>query len=249
MKDIDATQTILSRPVAAVIGVFALAATTAGLIAAERLEIAVASATEPDPECLASYRWQPRVAKEKRRTSTEKCFVITSDFGDGHTANGKRRVGHDGKYRPHRGTDFGGKIGDRVIAMAPGVVRYVGWNDWEGNAITIEHGQDKEGNYIRTNCIHLDARAVAKGQHVNYGDLIGTLGQTGKGSGRLQGEPAHVHCGILKSTTRYFDRGTYKYLNLRKYFFGPDLLCYSSQKIYPALIETAFKVVVPVICK
>ena len=56
---------------AVVAGALALAGTTAGLIAAEDLEsaaaakVGAASATEPDPECLARYRWKPRFLEEK----------------------------------------------------------------------------------------------------------------------------------------------------------------------------------------
>lgn len=82
----------------------------------------------------------------------------------------------------HLGDDFnaitGGDtdLGDPIYAVANGKVRFVddvkgGW----GNAIRIVH-QLPSGELVESLYGHSDTTIVAKGQYVNKGDQIGTIG-------------------------------------------------------------------------
>lgn len=88
----------------------------------------------------------------------------------------------------HTGTDFGGKIGDIVIASRAGDVAFAGWyNNVYGNVVIINHG----GGY-QTFYAHLSRVAVSKGQVVNQGDIIAYIGSTGMSTG------AHLHFEVRK---------------------------------------------------
>jgi murein DD-endopeptidase MepM/ murein hydrolase activator NlpD len=86
------------------------------------------------------------------------------------------------EYNPpiHWGIDIGGKLGNPIYAMEAGVVVYAGWNDWGyGNLIIIDHGDGWQTLYG-----HLNTVNVGCGDYITQGgQLIGTMGSTGKSSG------------------------------------------------------------------
>lgn len=89
-------------------------------------------------------------------------------------------------YRPdanHWGLDLAGNEGEGVYATDAGVVVYAGWNNYGyGNMIMVDHGNDFQSLYA-----HLSGISVGCGQSVGQGDLIGTIGNTGRSSG------SHLH--------------------------------------------------------
>ena len=89
-------------------------------------------------------------------------------------------------YRPdanHWGIDIAGNDGEGVYATDAGVVVYSGWNNYGyGNMIMVDHGNDFQSLYA-----HLSGISVGCGQSVGQGDLIGTIGNTGRSSG------SHLH--------------------------------------------------------
>jgi len=78
----------------------------------------------------------------------------------------------------HKGTDIAAKRGTPVIAPADGFVVKTGKDKGLGNFIIINH----KGN-ITTKFGHLQDILVKKGQKVKRGDLIGTVGNTGRSTG------------------------------------------------------------------
>jgi murein DD-endopeptidase MepM/ murein hydrolase activator NlpD len=89
-------------------------------------------------------------------------------------------------YRPdanHWGLDLAGNEGEGVFATDAGVVVYAGWNNYGyGNMIMVDHGNNFQSLYA-----HLSGISVGCGQSVGQGDLIGTIGSTGRSSG------SHLH--------------------------------------------------------
>lgn len=59
-------------------------------------------------------------------------------------------------------------------STASGTVTGSGFNEWNGNFITIDHGNGYSSRYY-----HLDAREVKVGDSVAQGARIGTAGETG----------------------------------------------------------------------
>lgn len=109
---------------------------------------------------------------------------ITSGFG-------MRTDPFLGSLAMHAGVDFSADIGTPVRTTASGRVIEAGRNGGYGNMIDIEH---KSG--LVTRYAHLSAIAVAAGDFVRAGDIIGRVGSTGRSTGphlhyeaRLNGDP------------------------------------------------------------
>ena len=92
--------------------------------------------------------------------------------------NLKRKIGFDGRVRPHRGTDCAAPRGPPIRATASGTVTKSSYTRSNGNYVKIKHN----GTYS-TQYLHMDKRGVKVGQFVNQGDYIGTVGMTGNTSG------------------------------------------------------------------
>ncbi|MBO4953819.1 MAG: M23 family metallopeptidase [Clostridia bacterium] len=85
----------------------------------------------------------------------------------------------DGVTGFHSGIDIAGNYGDWVYAIGDGEVFECGVDEGYGNYIKIRHS-DKG---ITTLYGHLQSIRVNEGQRVTRGDLIGTVGSTGRSSG------------------------------------------------------------------
>ncbi|MBN1873975.1 MAG: peptidoglycan DD-metalloendopeptidase family protein [Anaerolineae bacterium] len=91
----------------------------------------------------------------------------------------------------HIGLDYACNLGDPIYAADNGVIVYAGWAAGYGNHVRIEHG-----NGYQTYYAHFSSIAVACGQPVYQGQLIGYCGSTGWSTGphlhyeiRLYGVP------------------------------------------------------------
>ena len=127
--------------------------------------------------------------------------LITSFF----SPNRKNPV--TGIYRPHSGIDIGWHgTDDDVVAAAGGVCR-VGYNDYAGHHILIEHGK------YTTSYSHLKSVRVKSGQRVNQGDRIGIKGTTGNSTG------VHLHFELI-AAPKYSENFSLK-RNPLLYFVDP----------------------------
>jgi murein DD-endopeptidase MepM/ murein hydrolase activator NlpD len=93
--------------------------------------------------------------------------------------------------RMHQGIDIGVGTGTPIKAAAAGTIIYCGWESGYGNLVVIDHG----GN-LATAYGHQSSIAVACGQQVAQGDVIGYVGCTGHCTGphlhfevRIDGSP------------------------------------------------------------
>ncbi len=82
------------------------------------------------------------------------------------------------KRRRHKGVDLAAPTGTPVYATADGMVGRADWFSSYGLYISIDHGADMETRYA-----HLSKLAVAAGERVRKGDLIGYVGSTGRSTG------------------------------------------------------------------
>ncbi len=98
--------------------------------------------------------------------------IITGVYGSQRILNGKPRW-------PHYGIDFAGDLGTPIKAMASGVVT-LSENDlyYTGGTLIFDHGHG-----ISTLYMHLDKIFVEKGDIVKQGDIIGTVGSSGRSTG------------------------------------------------------------------
>ncbi len=96
---------------------------------------------------------------------------VTGSFGE-------RIDPFNGEGAFHSGVDIGSSYGSKIIAPADGVVTVTETMGGYGKAIMIDHG-----NGISTRYGHLSGFAVAAGQRVHRGDLIGYVGESGRSTG------------------------------------------------------------------
>lgn len=94
------------------------------------------------------------------------------------SAYGMRRHPVRGGWRMHKGVDLAAPTGTPVYASADGMVGRADWFSSYGLFIRIDHGADMETRYA-----HLSKLAVAAGERVRKGDLIGYVGSTGRSTG------------------------------------------------------------------
>ena len=87
----------------------------------------------------------------------------------------------------HPGVDISAQAGSPVFATGAGNVIFAGSKDELGNTIIIDHQNGYKSSYS-----HLKTMNVRKGYSVGKGDIIGTVGSTGKSSS------AHLHFEITK---------------------------------------------------
>jgi len=81
--------------------------------------------------------------------------------------------------RMHRGIDIGAPTGTPVVAAAPGVVEFSGWNSGGyGNMVEIRHADGSMTRYA-----HHSRNLVRAGQQVDQGQQIAEVGSTGYSTG------------------------------------------------------------------
>ncbi len=83
-----------------------------------------------------------------------------------------------GGFRMHKGVDLPASTGTPIHATADGVIGHADWFGGYGLCVEIEHGANLETRYG-----HMSRIAVAEGQHVHRGDVIGYVGSTGRSTG------------------------------------------------------------------
>jgi murein DD-endopeptidase MepM/ murein hydrolase activator NlpD len=83
-----------------------------------------------------------------------------------------------GGRRKHDGVDLAAPSGTPVYATADGVIGRADWYSSYGLFISVNHGASMETRYA-----HLSRLAVAAGDNVKKGDLIGYVGSTGRSTG------------------------------------------------------------------
>ena len=98
--------------------------------------------------------------------------IITGVYGSQRVLNGKPKW-------PHYGLDFAQKEGTPVKAMLSGIVTLAETDlYYTGGTIIFDHGHG-----ISTLYMHMKDIFVQKGQKIKQGDIIGTVGSTGRATG------------------------------------------------------------------
>ena len=100
---------------------------------------------------------------------------VTSGFGTRADPFGRGAAAH-------KGIDFHARVGDPVMAVADGVVRFAGVKGGYGNVVDVDHGN----GYV-TRYAHNSRLSVRQGDLVRAGQEVAKAGSTGRSTG------AHVH--------------------------------------------------------
>ena len=98
--------------------------------------------------------------------------IITGVYGSQRILNGKPKW-------PHYGLDFAADEGTKIKAMLDGIVTLAEPDlFYTGGTLIFDHGHG-----ISTLYMHMEKILVKKGQKVKQGDVIGTVGSTGRATG------------------------------------------------------------------
>ena len=119
-------------------------------------------------DLLLNRKLADEVHPEGRPVSTG---YISSGFGE-------RSDPFTGRPAFHEGVDFAGRQGHEIVAVASGVVTWAGDRYGYGQMVEVNHG-----NGYSTRYAHNAENLVAVGDTVKRGDVIATMGDTGRATG------------------------------------------------------------------
>ena len=98
--------------------------------------------------------------------------IVTGVYGSQRILNGKPKW-------PHYGIDFAAKEGSKIKAMLDGTATMVEPDlFYTGGTLIFDHGHG-----VSTLYMHMKDIYVKKGQKIKQGDVIGTVGSTGRSTG------------------------------------------------------------------
>lgn len=161
--------------------------------AEQRLTIKDQRKVEPNQDDLA------RITREKTTTdaikrsfsdrSVQTDFVLPSN-GPLSSRFGLRRIFNGQPRNPHAGLDVAVGTGAPVKAPADGIVVNIGDYFFNGQTVFVDHGQGLISAYM-----HLSRIDVRHDQPVKKGEILGTVGATGRVTG------PHLHWAVILNNT------------------------------------------------
>jgi len=97
--------------------------------------------------------------------------IITGVYGSRRILNGEPRA-------PHYGIDIAAPKGTPVLAPAAGIIRMADDLYFTGWTIILDHGHG-----VSSTMLHLDTITALPGEKVKQGEIIGTVGSSGRSTG------------------------------------------------------------------
>ena len=155
----------------------------------QRLTIKNERQVNPDPEDLkriATEQERSNAALSKFTTGGTPAFALLPPVeGKRSDSYGSRRIFNGQPRSPHSGMDIAAAKGTPIRSPAAGTVVEAGSFFFNGNTLYIDHGYGLVTMYC-----HLDEIKVKVGDQLEAGQLIGTVGATGRVTG------PHLHWGV-----------------------------------------------------
>jgi len=129
------------------------------------------------------------INKEQMTLSRPAILPIPNKYLKSVSNFGMRRNPVLGVVMMHTGMDFSAERGTNIYATGEGTVIKTEYNSGGyGRMVTIDHGFG-----IQTRYAHMNTISVLPGSEVKRGDIIGTVGNTGRSVG------PHLHYEVLKN--------------------------------------------------
>ncbi len=149
----------------------------------------------PNPANLARIKRERIPINRALNTWSEKEQIAT-DFslpvkGQLSSLFGLKRFFNNQPKNPHSGLDIAAPTGTAIKAPTPAKVLETGHFYYNGKTVFLDHGQGLISGYFHMTDIH-----VKPGQLVNRGEIIGTVGETGRVTG------PHLHWNIYLNKTK-----------------------------------------------
>lgn len=167
----------------------------AGKFPVEKLTVAK-QFVEPNTEEVARANQERQHLREMFSTITTErlwkgSFRMPLDGARNAKNFGRRRVLNGEPGSPHTGVDFPAPAGTPIHAAQRGHVVLAGELFFSGNTVVIDHGLG-----VYTFYGHMESLAVAAGDTVEKGALLGKVGATGRVTG------PHLHWGLTVNQAR-----------------------------------------------
>jgi murein DD-endopeptidase MepM/ murein hydrolase activator NlpD len=145
---------------------------------------------EPPPEVMKRIEDEFHMVRRARERMTAEPFWRTGFIwpAQGRVSGvyGSQRIINGKPLRPHFGVDVAAMPGTPIRAAAAGTVTLAhGDLYFSGKTVIIDHGLG-----VSTLYIHMQDLSVATGDRVKQGQVIGTIGSTGRSTG------PHLHWGL-----------------------------------------------------
>jgi hypothetical protein len=138
-------------------------------------------------------RMQPELLRSGAFTltvSTEPSLAFPVSGRDSRAVKSFFGAERDAGARQHHGVDIFAARGTPVLAAARGVVRSISPNNLGGNVVWLSDSDRGQTLYYA----HLDRHNVTAGQHVEIGDTLGFVGNTGN----ARTTPPHLHFAVYR---------------------------------------------------
>lgn len=156
----------------------------------QKIKLPTQKYVEPSPASLERYQRERELSQTALSTWSDEFEPLLEPLQwpiDGRVSGsfGLRRVYNGQARQPHSGIDLAAPTGTPIKAPAPGRVVLTGDFFFNGNTIFVDHGLG-----LITMYCHLDSFNVTEGQVVATGDVLGTVGATGRVTG------PHLHWSV-----------------------------------------------------
>lgn len=160
----------------------------------QRLTIKDKRKVNPLPEDVSRIARELKTMEAAYATFTPEPVSIVFDppvAGIASNSFGSRRIFNGEARNPHSGMDIAAPAGTPIVAPAPGTVVLTGDFFFNGQSVFIDHGQG-----LITMYCHMSRVDVRKGQRVGRGEMLGTVGSTGRVTG------PHLHWTVSLNDAR-----------------------------------------------
>lgn len=147
-----------------------------------------------------SYTYKDKEGELVEKTRLEMKSNIYHPFPEGHDYSHYNDFGSDrsfGGERSHQGNDIMADKGTPIIAVASGYIENIGWNTLGGYRIGI---RDEYNRYWYYAHLQRYETGMRRGKHIEAGEIIGYVGDTGYGPPGTTGKFAphlHIQIGVL----------------------------------------------------
>lgn len=149
----------------------------------------------PNPDDLKRIQADSIPISKALNTWTEQQSIDTAFIPpvDGRLSSlfGLKRFFNNQPKNPHSGLDIAAPAGTPIQAPAPAKVIDTGNYYYNGNSVFLDHGQG-----LITGYFHMTKINVVPGQQLKQGDLLGTVGNTGRVTG------PHLHWNVYLNHTK-----------------------------------------------
>lgn len=143
-----------------------------------------------DMKRISKERIRKKKAKTLRTETIPKVDFIWPIEGRISSIFGLRRFFNKQERNPHNGLDIAADTGTPVKATADGSVIDAGNFFFSGNMVFLDHGQGIISLYA-----HMNSIKVKPGDIIKQGEIIGTVGATGRATG------PHLHFAVFANKT------------------------------------------------